>query len=67
MFCGHVLSVEETLLQMEKRGTSPGPRSGSDKKETMPIVEIKDRRGGGATTDQVKQRPGAKEDEKREQ
>jgi hypothetical protein len=66
MFCGHVLSAEETLLQMEKRAATPTKTSGSDKKGAVPIVEIKDRRSRSAKSDRVEQRPGPKEDKKPE-
>ena len=41
MFCGHLLSVEEMLLQMDKRSAGTPPMLRSDKKEKTPIVEIK--------------------------
>lgn len=64
MFCGYVLSAEETLLQMEKHAAKSPPAIGSDKKRTKPIVEIKAPRSRRTRTDQVKQSPGPQEDRK---
>ena len=41
MFCGHVLTIDETLLQMDKVAATPQPATGSDKKGKPPIVEVK--------------------------
>jgi hypothetical protein len=64
MFCGHVLSAEETLLQMEKRAATPTTTGRSDKKGAIPIVEIKDRRSRSVKADRVEQRPEPEEDKK---
>ncbi len=62
MFCGHVLSVDETLLQMEKRAATAPPSRGSDKNGMTPIIEIKASRSRSKKTDQVEQHQGPKED-----
>lgn len=64
MFCGHVLSVEETLLQMKKRAATPTTTGGSDKKTSIPIVDIEDGRSRSTETDRSEQRLGPKQDEK---
>lgn len=64
MFCGHVLTTEETLLQLDKRAAASLRKSSSDKKPTLPIVEIKSRRSRKAKTDHVEQAPDSQEDKK---
>jgi hypothetical protein len=66
MFCGHLLSVDEMLVQIGKRkrdaGSWPTPASG--KKKKTPIFEIKESRSGKAGTEHVEQKSDKDKDEK---
>lgn len=64
MFCGHLLSVEEMLVQMGKRSAGAPPTPGSDKKGKTPIVEIKESRLDKIRTDHVEQKSERHKDEK---
>ena len=64
MFCGHLLSVEEMLLQMDKRSVGTPPTLRSDKQEKPPIVEIKDSRSAKTRPRHVEQKSEKHKDEK---
>jgi len=66
MFCGYVLSVEETLLQMEKRAATSPSAARSDKKGRTPIIEVKEPHSPRTRADQVRQGPELQDDKKLE-
>ena len=64
MSCGHVLTIEETLLQRDKRAAISRSATGSDKKERRPIVEIKDLRSRKIAAKHVEQNAEPQNDNK---
>ena len=64
MFCGHLLSAEEVLVQTDRLSAGAPPTPRSDKKEKTPIIEIKESRSAKTRGRHVAQESEKHEDEK---
>jgi len=64
MFCGHLLSAEEVLVQTDRLSAGTPPTLCSDKKEKAPIIAIKESRSAETRGRHVEQKSEKHKDEK---